>query len=431
MSAQVKVYYLGPDKTGLSDARRLILQILAPQTPNGSIVQCFPLIKPLAIDKVPVEASFALPLQEKYLPWYRLKKPIHARLGSSTSLPKERSPLEDENRRMMSLVVKHTKNQLSKAWAHLPPITQNETKHENWSSDVSKSLSASLGYVMHSGELETKSFLNAPENDGYSSPWNKSARETFSWRSRSARTIFTSVPGLERVLELGIGTPSVANMLMIQLRPVKMKNGPKRLELSRVPWLEVLVDVDNKTRTLQVQSARLVRDWRVADLLLPDKARDIRFQSRSTITSTEHLDDGIQRFVDKSKLDVWGNDRLMTPARLNVTVPLFSCRVLPGNAAKEIVKQEGQGSVEVDYLFSKLEHWSTLRVKLNEYELNYATVEGGQSGGRREELTLETAGWTRTGVSGDDEGEFQKFFRQARRLAAITPRGSTPSNTYN
>ena len=149
-----------------------------------------------------------------------------------------------------------------------------------------------------------------------------------------------------------------------------------------------------------LEQVQLISEVREFDLLLPKERSDVRFRSVISRQQGTAYDPSILRFIEQSKLDLWGNQRIQTPSKLKLSLPTA---VLPYDVRQ---KQDLLGVVEVEYSFVSLEHCVTLPAKdKSGFRMYYTTIEGGQMGGRRNEVILDTTPFE---VVPTDEDVFQK-----------------------
>lgn len=150
-----------------------------------------------------------------------------------------------------------------------------------------------------------------------------------------------------------------------------------------------------------ISHLRAIKSSQITDVSLPDQPVDFRLTQSLT---AELLGDAmfnapglasLQAFLTKSRLEPQ-NGKLETPARLSgVALP----RRLFSPAQDQAAEQEGVNTsadelVEADYIFAGLEVRRALETTLDGWKLVYTSIEAGQGGGQRAELSLEaTPGW--------------------------------------
>ncbi|KLO84423.1 uncharacterized protein LW93_1221 [Fusarium fujikuroi] len=120
--------------------------------------------------------------------------------------------------------------------------------------------------------------------------------------------------------------------------------------------------------------------WHNSDVLLPTEAVDVRFEhKRSYALSIKHP--GIKEFFEKSQLNL-REGQLRTPSQAKLMVPGSWLRGSGGgrmNTAKR----------DVLYDFRGTEIHQTVEMPWNGHTLRYSSIEAGQHGGQRQEITLQ------------------------------------------
>lgn len=129
--------------------------------------------------------------------------------------------------------------------------------------------------------------------------------------------------------------------------------------------------------TLHAVAAR-----RVQDVLLPSGPVDVRL-TRQRLTSLDAEQHALQTFLAASEFDLL-EGRLRTPSRISLTLP-------------------GETQGDVPYLFMGLEVHQAVETTLGGHAIRYESIEAGQHGGQRQELSLLRA----VGSSGEDDGFLQ------------------------
>ncbi|KAI9163439.1 hypothetical protein HJFPF1_05052 [Paramyrothecium foliicola] len=125
----------------------------------------------------------------------------------------------------------------------------------------------------------------------------------------------------------------------------------------------------------------------IKDVLLPSEAVDVRvshYQQLALDTEQQHL----KAFLASSEFNLLAG-RLRTPSQTKFSIPT---RWLP---AKSV---ESDGVADVPYVFMGLEVHQTVDLDLVGHVLRYNSIEAGQHGGQRQELSLQA---TTTGASSD------------------------------
>jgi hypothetical protein len=160
---------------------------------------------------------------------------------------------------------------------------------------------------------------------------------------------------------------NLKNLPPIELRlqvPDDVKTGP-------LPWKECKKEIT------------IMRTTHHADILLPQNAVDVRItQKRVCDMSNEHLEQHLSRarFLNFADLNLKAG-RLITPpfCRFDVTAPFDR----PNNADDSKKSELG-----TKYMFFGLEIHRSVNMDYHGHSLCYTSIEAGQHGGRRAELTL-------------------------------------------
>lgn len=388
---QLQIYYLGPDDEDLENAERLINQILRPKmNERGSIpfAKDSKMIRSRSIQTskdvlAPIDVGNSLPLIDRPKEWSR---------WCSTSLRQQskKGDREDAMKGLNTLENPLDQKNIVRAvneFFALPeiPYTTAESTKDNWKSNKSYWDTVLLGQVV---------FLSpAPKGKTKTLKAGKSTTNPQVKLNDPPREFISMVPGLVRSLEnFGMedlrSNPWQEEFLLIRLTP-SFKNTIK-VPLEIVPDLEIRIFFNESTRTTSIRDVRLAYKDEL-DLLLPQNTMDLRFVRRTCVYSRKSngqgLDEKIEEFIRNSRLNIWGNDRLQTPASLSINVPPHALRPLTDGRTTE-----GFEKHEVEYSFASLEHRSEIGLPFRQpgswADLAYTGIEGGKIGGRRDELCL-------------------------------------------
>ncbi|KAL2020239.1 hypothetical protein VTK56DRAFT_8665 [Thermocarpiscus australiensis] len=161
--------------------------------------------------------------------------------------------------------------------------------------------------------------------------------------------------------------------------------------VNSAPDLELRLEADHR-EIKRIVSLRAVTDTFTGDVLSPASAVDARLlQTRYFTlpgTSVEQRAQPILTFLSKSDLRPW-DGKLTTPHSLDgMRLPrrLLSPTDRSGAAAGN---EEADPAAVVDYIFASIEVQRTVAAEYKGLKLRYTSIEGGQRGGRRSELSLE------------------------------------------
>ena len=379
---------MGPDDADFQDARRLINQIVRPNsTDKGSLIWCG-VLNPSQTIPAPVDVGNVLQLMSRNQQWSRWCSPDirqnefkYRKPSSIAALNTSASPLSCD---------RIAADSLNEFFA--PPEEEHEAELKSgpcWQSRVSYLDSAVLGQVLFpTAAAEQKAASIQAKSKGVKDV--KIQYESGLWR----REFMTQVPGMLQMFEAFRAVASGPDLgseefLNIRLTP-SFKNTSLPIPIEVLPDLEIRIWLDNGSKTATVRHARLVHS-KTLDLLLPQKIVDLRFFRQTCVYwRCGRLDPQIQQFVQDSNLDIWGTERLRTPTELTLEIPLNAIKTHTFPAMDQ------PATILAEYTFASLEHHSELRIPFREQDprtdLTYTSIEGGKIGGRRDELALRHVG---------------------------------------
>ncbi|MCJ1284196.1 hypothetical protein MMC26_003527 [Xylographa opegraphella] len=381
---KLRVYYIGPDTTDLEDVRRLVYQLLNPGKAYKCQVQYDPQDKLMVPIQAPVEVGPAIPWTERRTPWTRwrdanwVQNSKHKGRISKTS----KSVLADGQPHSLAHEIGKF---LSEDRPKLRDTDRVEGDHVYWQPYQKHMVSAVLGYITYpvlsrlaqANYIQARTYMSGKDQE-------TRLRKAFLKTIDSRRTLVTSLPGSLEAFERLRGTDSQEFQdIRVRLQPSRTESGAE-VELRSLPEVELRIRLNNQTKTAGVESVRLVRDERESDLLLPQEVADARFRAYTYFESKPQLDPKITDFLSGSNFNVWGENRLQTPSKLNLFVPRFA---LPESARGQVEAADG---IDVEYVFTSLEYHSYMRTMYEGCRAYYNTVEAGKTGGRRTDLWLET-----------------------------------------
>ena len=228
---------------------------------------------------------------------------------------------------------------------------------------------------------------------------------------KSGREFLTTIPGLREFLrDLPSRHMIEQEQLFIRLTPTRW-SGSQANPTNTLPDLEIRVAIDTENRTVGLHSVKLVVGETQSDVLLPDEAMDLRFFAETHLPTGRHVDQRILHFIESSNLNIWGQDRLKTPASLQLLIPPHALRSQTGKSKPAV---DPDSEIQVDYVFAGLSHRSFFRVPYLEFKLEYSIIEAGRTGGRRDELRISLP--EQNQVDHNRE-RFTAFFKAAQVLA--------------
>lgn len=145
-------------------------------------------------------------------------------------------------------------------------------------------------------------------------------------------------------------------------------------------------------------AAYCVVPWYRNDLLLPGESVDVRIQHERRL-ALDMDNTGLRSFLDTSEFNLL-QGHLRTPSQATLVLP--PKYINPGTRG---VKPKSQ-----TYAFRGLEIHQTVEMPWRDHTLRYSSIEAGQHGGQRQELTLQAGKPDDMGTS--FEGEKRKSFLQ-------------------
>lgn len=136
----------------------------------------------------------------------------------------------------------------------------------------------------------------------------------------------------------------------------------------------------------------------ITDIGLPSESVDLRLATRRSSPVMVKNQAGLKDFFAASELNLL-EGRLRTPSRVTLTIH-------PAAYGGDALAPK----IDVEFMFSGLEVRQTVDMPWKGHMLRYSTIEAGQHGGQRQELTFETFA-----KPGSDE--FQSFMNLTQELA--------------
>ncbi|TPX14465.1 uncharacterized protein E0L32_005429 [Thyridium curvatum] len=184
------------------------------------------------------------------------------------------------------------------------------------------------------------------------------------------------------------------------------------------PHLELRLDAAD-ARILTTSSLRAITAKHVSDVVLPHNRVDIRLnQTRyAELIGSDAVVAAvptIHSYISHSRLEL-GMGSLETPALLGaVKIP----RRLLGETGRG--RKSGpprNGHVELDYMFAGLEFHRSVAASFERWVLCYTSIEAGQGGGRRAELSLQAVQAGEDSSASADEANSAAFLRAALKAS--------------
>ncbi|KND88019.1 hypothetical protein TOPH_07280 [Tolypocladium ophioglossoides CBS 100239] len=119
--------------------------------------------------------------------------------------------------------------------------------------------------------------------------------------------------------------------------------------------------------------------WHVNDILLPDKSVDVRLTQQHQLPLDANQQ-SLKEFLAVSEFNLLAG-RLRTPSRTHFSIP---SKWLSANPSRPT---QGQAT-DVPYTFMGLEIYQVIDLEWHGHTLRYSSIEAGQHGGQRQELSL-------------------------------------------
>lgn len=258
----------------------------------------------------------------------------------------------------------------------------------------------SFGQILH----ETSATISPGLTSVRAIPWSV---------SRAFSPALPSLSALFSTIEASTTLPAGSIRMRFEPSPWQMGSShPDKV----LPAVEMRFSVDSETKSIELQEMLAISDITSTDVMLPDRALDLRFEQK-----TMYRDNGdllsktqVQDFIQASQLDL-EHGQLQTPPRITLPIPAAICKNMsPGQTNDKEVH-----TVEVEYLFTGLDYRSTLHYEFDGWALLYTSIEGGKAGGRRGELKLYPSskqGATLQAQAGLQDDHCARYIEAAYRL---------------
>ena len=412
---QIMVYYLGPNQSNLEDARRLILQSMTPVSSRESqVIYCASLaIQPI---QKPVETGLALPWAQRTSPLARWTIPLKTKNKEFSPGATPYNVMAKNDLAIGSKSMNIVKKFLNSPWKQFASAEKSSSTSRSWESTIDHCAFASIGQVLYTANNSTIQIVNKQETQKH-----KLAKGFQQSMLSSSRVLHTAVPETLSMLgSMTLQVKSVEQELCIRLSPLQTFDSDRQA-VNSFPDILISITIDEESKTTSLRMVRLMIEEKNLDLLLPGCAVDVRFHSQSSLYGGVIPDRHIMQFIKDSNLDVWGQNRLQTPARLKLQLP--TC-ILPLFRIKDQVTLDAspQNEISVEYSFTSLDHRSHIGMRYQGSDLVYSTIEAGRMGGRRDELLIfaEAHGSkplvSHNGDTSSASGYFPQFLQSVRNI---------------
>ncbi len=384
---QYTIHYLGPEDSDLEDVRRLLKNEASAKMNNmkGDVWIKVPVDS--TTSAIPKEFGEGLPLTARSTQWARFVDEHGRRFDSE--FERDPSPAEKplDTFQSSDLVIDEVYRFLSHRGKSRRFLVNGD--NEYWEPNLTRWSQVILGQVafpLHQAQKLEAKLKNAKTNANLvMSGVHKSISEL-------ERVFATTLPGMTRALEAADLSLHPVERLVIRMIPTSTRGLSSELT-DLVPELEILVRVNLKEKTIQLQTARLIMVHEEQDLLLPSYPTDLRLMRREylycnqkeiNLYDQQPSDPCLIAFIEESQLDIWGSRRLRTPNNLQLSIPASS---IPSTGG-ELPLLDGS-AISVNYRLAGIEHRSFVSLApIGLYTPEYNTIQAGRTGGRREELAI-------------------------------------------
>ncbi|KAF2020615.1 hypothetical protein BU24DRAFT_416283 [Aaosphaeria arxii CBS 175.79] len=160
----------------------------------------------------------------------------------------------------------------------------------------------------------------------------------------------------------------------------------------------------------QLSSVNIIFNKICHDVLLPDQATDIRFDSYQRLRLRSPLKDpNIRDFAEIVTANISSGTRLTAPESLTLNIPNW---VIPGQSRSDATSRQ------VEYMFSGIQHRQSLSLQYQGLPMGYSTSEGNKLSQNNGELSLSFYHFHPTTAQGttvtnDASEQVQKFLNTA------------------
>lgn len=188
--------------------------------------------------------------------------------------------------------------------------------------------------------------------------------------------------------------------IIVRFRPdpwTKMADGTYMGPRAAVYFPDIILTLQYGTSRakLYFEDMRAILNLRTTNVMLPDKANDLRVQTtkyRSILPSAIGRDDmtaisipGLADFLKRATINPHYSQQLSTPASIVLPIAADMCR--EGSFA-QLDAVAGTQDRLVHYLYAGLEYKHTIAMSYDGDYLDCSFVQGGQAGGSRSEYAL-------------------------------------------
>ncbi|KAL8843969.1 MAG: hypothetical protein Q9176_001664 [Flavoplaca citrina] len=370
--SKLLVYSMKNDEDSLDDAQRLVRQLCRPS--RSGVTSAFYGGCPVTSNKpnlVPVVRTVGLPMTDQETEWNRIST------GSGKQQTQGRVAIYALE--AMNGIREHLENSAAVS------SDRHRASNSHWHPSLSRESSVMLGRILYPAKT-----------------MNSIKRERYFLDALQKRHIFdTDVPRLRKAVAVHPTRIHMVQELRVRLKATNT-NDAERTNSPELPDLEIRFSVDEGSRRVDPQSVRLIQKDRLADLLLPHEATDMRFGAQIYAKATSDLDPSVLDFIERSNLCVYGAKKPETPSRMTVKIPLrYLPRAVDADDFKYAEMSEGLGDsknmedfneVPVDYHLAGIEHHHILVSRADQSHhsgaphFSFSIIDAGPIGGQRQEV---------------------------------------------
>jgi hypothetical protein len=266
----------------------------------------------------------------------------------------------------------------------------------HWVPEPRYKLSAEFGQVLFPLE-------NADPNQVVKAALAQPSQSPFLPTISGLNSLFTS-PNLSATTRLQ--TPS----LHYEFRP-DLSHAPGQL----FPSLSIQMRTGRSGARATLHKLTLSFQQRIHDVLLPDKASDVRFYRRASLhfNVKDHNDEDVQTWADAVIENIESGGRLTAPP-LRIKIPKWT---IPGFSSEE------KGMCNVTYYFSGIQFRQSVAGNLFGEDISYSTVQSGKLGAKGGALTAHYTGHGDTELR--DESTVKAFIERCFSMVDLITDAST------
>ncbi|KAL9098237.1 MAG: hypothetical protein Q9163_006068 [Psora crenata] len=375
---RVDIYYLGPDTSDFDDAIRILNSAAKPNVIQERNLLWAYAPTTDAIASSPTDVSTSLPIEDRNIKWSRWYTPTIA--GS------DMAELSEET--LGDHIAKRKRRALHKVRLVLADNTKQEKEQDankmpssiarHWAPKLVPDMFATLGQLVFPTTM-AEAAEQALLKDQASQSGNANFEETV---AGTRRELLTMIPGMVGALRKLPSASRNIECFLITFSPMPPPDLPPQLAKA-LPNLELRIKFSDDERKATLETARLIVEEKVLDIVLPADIIDLRISKRISAYA-KAFDPALHHFVSSSSLAAWSDERLSTPNSLSLTIPGHAIRWVENGDSSVYIE-----GLRVEYTLTDMEHQSMITTTLSpDAEINYTIIGAGRTGGRREELSV-------------------------------------------